>query len=159
MLTPTQTLRLSAAAQAAVTCEHETGLPAEITVAQWALETGWGSAAPGSNCVGIKAVKGCAVQQLPTVEYIHGERTETTCGFAAFNDLAECFDVHARLITGGKPYAGAWAQYQRDHDVLALIAGIAPHYATDPSYAAKLRGIISMGAVRTAIEGFRGVHV
>jgi flagellum-specific peptidoglycan hydrolase FlgJ len=155
MLTPNQLQRLSAAAKAAVDCEHDTGLPAEITVAQWALESGWGSCAPGNNCFGIKAMAPCVTQLLPTVEYIHGERTEMTCGFAAFNDLAECFKAHAQLIIGAKPYAQAWAQYQQDHDVLGLIKGIAPHYATDPSYAAKLRGIIAMGPVRTTIEGFR----
>jgi flagellar protein FlgJ len=158
MLTPNQLLRLSAAAQAAVTCEHETGLPAEITVAQWALESGWGASAPGNNCFGIKAYPGCKVQSFPTQEVIGGERKKLTLPFAAFEDLSCCFDYHARLITGGKPYSQAWAEYRQTHDVLALIAGIAPHYATDPSYAAKLRGIISMGAVRTTIEGFREVH-
>jgi flagellum-specific peptidoglycan hydrolase FlgJ len=155
MLTPNQLQGLSAAAQAAVACEKETGLPAEITVAQWALESGWGSAAPGNNCFGIKAYPGCQVQSFQTQEVINGERKMLTLEFAAFESLQACFEKHARLLTQGAPYAQAWAQYQQNHDVAALIDGIAPHYATDPHYAAKLHDIAGEREVRTAIEGFR----
>jgi len=48
--------------------------PAEITVAQWALESGWGASAPGNNCFGIKAYHGCVAQTLPTLEYVDGEQ-------------------------------------------------------------------------------------
>lgn len=38
-------------------CEEETGLSAIATLTQLALETGWGSAAPGNNFFGVKADK------------------------------------------------------------------------------------------------------
>ena len=58
MLTPLQLVRLAAAANSAVLCEQSTGLPAEITVAQWAIESAWGASAPGNICVGINAYPG-----------------------------------------------------------------------------------------------------
>jgi flagellum-specific peptidoglycan hydrolase FlgJ len=85
MLTPSQLDRLAAAAQSACLCEQTTGLPAEITVAQWAIESGWGASAPGNNCFGIKAYPGCQVQRFPTHEVIDGERKTLTLECATFD--------------------------------------------------------------------------
>ena len=71
--------------------------------------------------------------------------------FAAFDSLADCFECHARLITDGKSYAAAWAHYQAAHDLQALIADVAKVYATDPVYAGKLRSILAMAQVQTAL--------
>jgi len=70
MLTPSQQQRLAAAAHSAVLCEQSAGLPAEITLAQWALESAWGASAPDNNCFGIKAYPGCQVQEFVTREVI-----------------------------------------------------------------------------------------
>ena len=71
--------------------------------------------------------------------------------FAAFDSLTECFECHARLITDGKSYAASWARYQAAHDLQALIADVAKVYATDPVYAGKLRSILAMAQVQTAL--------
>jgi hypothetical protein len=60
MFTKSQLERPSAAAESACLCEQTTGLPAEITVAQWAIESGWGATAPDNNCFGIKAYPACS---------------------------------------------------------------------------------------------------
>lgn len=156
MLTSQQLRRLSAAAMAACLCEKATGLPAEITVAQWALESGWGASAPGNNCFGIKAYHGCVAQTLPTLEYVDGEQVRRVLVFAAFDSITECFEYHARLITEGKSYAQAWANYLGSRDLQALIADVAPIYATDPAYADKLRSILSMTQLQAILALARG---
>lgn len=155
MLTPSQLERLSAAAQSDCLCERATGLPAEITVAQWAIESGWGAASPGNNCFGIKAYPGCEVQRFPTQEVIAGERMTLTLEFAAFDSLQACFEKHARLIKCGAPYARAWAHYCASKDLVTLVDEIARVYATDPGYAGKLREIISMREVQSALKFVR----
>jgi flagellar protein FlgJ len=152
MLTPSQLQRLSAAAKSACLCEQSTGLPAEITVAQWALESGWGASAPGNNCFGVKVYPGCKVQTFSTWEVIHGRREQVTLEFAAFDNLADCFEKHAALITSGSPYAAAWARYQASRNLVDLINGIAPVYATDPGYAGKVARILSMDEVQAALK-------
>lgn len=148
--------RLSSAAKAACSCEASTGLPAEITVAQWALESGWGADAPGNNCFGIKAYPGCAAtQSLPTIEYIGGVRREVTSTFVVFDSLDACFEKHAALITQGRPYAAAWGAYQQNRNVSQLINGLAGVYATDPNYAAKLKQIASMPEIQAMLAVFR----
>lgn len=64
MLTPTQISEVRSAAYASVMCESQTGIPAELTIAQWALESGWGSHQPGNNCFGIKYYEGAPGKQL-----------------------------------------------------------------------------------------------
>jgi flagellum-specific peptidoglycan hydrolase FlgJ len=152
MLTPLQTERLSAAAKSACLCEYATGLPAEITVAQWALESGWGAASPGNNCFGIKAYPGCQVQRFPTQEVIAGECKTLTLEFAAFDSLQGCFEKHAQLITCGAPYARAWANFAASKDLVSLINEVALVYATDPGYARKLGAVISMQEVQAALK-------
>jgi len=156
MLTPSQLQHLLSAAKAACACEVSTGLPAEITVAQWAIESGWGANSPGNNCFGIKAYRGCsATQNLPTVEYIDGVRQNVTCTFASFDSLDACFEKHATLITQGPAYVAAWAKYQQDHDLVRLINGLSRVYATDPEYASKIVEIATMPEVRSAINHAR----
>ena len=84
MLAPLQLLRLKQAAHDAVICEIGTRLPAELTVAQWALESGWGSHQPGDNCFGIKVYDGCfGVQSLQTIEEVNGSKSELLQTFVA----------------------------------------------------------------------------
>lgn len=155
MLTPSQQQRLQAAANSAVLCEQATGLPAEITVAQWAIESGWGAASPANNCFGIKAYPGCKLQEFPTQEVIAGERKTLSLEFAAFDSLHQCFEKHASLITSGKFYARAWANYTASRDLQALITEMAAIYATDPGYAGKIRSVNSMPAVQAALKSAR----
>lgn len=173
-----QRANLSQAARAAVACEQSTGFPAEITVAQWALEAGWGNAMPGNNCFGIKAAyTELAKQLLPTTEWFTVKqaqaflsvpgRTATPSSppdasgrrqyackdwFRSYPELADCFVDHSRIITTVPVYGPAWAQYLKDHNIDALVDGIAAHYATAPNYASTLRSIVGMPEVKTAIQ-------
>lgn len=152
MLTVSEKLNLQAATQAAISAEIETGCPRELTVAQWALETGWGRNMPGNNCFGIKHYHGCyGIQMLPTVEYLNGKPTNVRAAFATFPSLEACFIRHAQLITDGLRYRAAWQQYLQDHDLEELIESISKAYATDPHYAEKLEAILAMPEVHECL--------
>lgn len=163
---------LPALAQAAVACERSTGLPAEISLAQAAIESGWLDKAPGNNCFGIKASSTSTLRQLlRTTEWFtpaerarflalgegrtadlvqpprsdgKGRQRYTVMDFfAAYADLAGCFNDHARLITTGRPYRTAWTAFQQHRSWQRLLADIGPIYATAPNYAANVTAIVS----------------
>jgi peptidoglycan hydrolase FlgJ len=148
--------RLNAAAQAAVACEETTGVPAELTVAQWAVESGCGAHEPGNNCFGIKAYSGCyGVQLLETSEVVGGVTRAVKLEFATFPTLGACFQKHAELISEAAPYQRIWQQYRASKSVTALVEGMAPIYATAPNYASTLLNVISMPQVASAISKAR----
>jgi len=156
MLTPAQLENLKAAAQDAVACEKLTELPAELTVAQWALESGWGAHQPGNNCFGIKAYPGCfGIQSLETIEIVGNVRVKSAKAFASFPSLKACFQKHAALICEGMSYNVLWARYLQSRDVTALVKDVAAVYATDPAYAQKLLAVTRMSAVEGAIAAAR----
>ena len=136
MLTPAQLEHLKIAAEEAVSCERVTALPAELTVAQWAVESGWGTHQPGNNCFGIKKYPDCyGVQMLETTEVVGGVRHSVKLEFATFPSLAACFEKHSELICHAKP--------------------VATVYATEVEYAERLIVVSSMSAVTTTINGLR----
>ncbi|HVW07305.1 MAG TPA: glucosaminidase domain-containing protein [Bryobacteraceae bacterium] len=174
-LSQTQLAALTAAAMAAVACEKADGLPAELTVPQWADESGWGVHQPENNWAGIKAHAGVAgYQLLPSTEWFsdadlaaflkadsrrtavlrapeqqNGERKlyDVKDAFASYPVLGDCFADHSRIIVADKPYAPAWAQFQKDKKISPFIERIAKSYATDPMYALKLKKILAMPEV------------
>jgi flagellum-specific peptidoglycan hydrolase FlgJ len=155
-LSPAQAIQLNAAAASAVSCERRTKVPAELTLSQWAVESGWGMHEPGNNCFGIKSYPGCSgVQQLKTVEVIAGVRTVVARDFAVFVSIESCFEKHACLFTTGAAYGPAWAHYLKSGDTEALIRQVAPIYATDPQYANKLVQVLAMPEVRACLADFR----
>ena len=152
-LTKLQVNALHFAAESAHVCEVATGLPAALTVAQWALESHWGDAQPQNNCFGIKGYPGAAgAQDLETWEEVDGKPVSTCQTFATFPTLAQCFIKHAQIITNGESYRKAWLDYKAADDIPALIRAIAPIYATDPEYADKIFAILAMPEVHTALN-------
>ena len=149
MLTTNQIEALKHAEAQACSCEQKTGCPAALTVAQWVLESGWGKYSPGNNCFGIKFYAGAfGSQSLATHEYVQGKSIAEAQEFATFETLEDCFEKHARLISGGKPYQQAFTNFQRSHNVEQLIRDIAPHYAPgNPKYVDSLLSVIRMPQV------------
>jgi flagellum-specific peptidoglycan hydrolase FlgJ len=132
MLTDEQKENLKLMAEAAVASERATGCPAEVSVAQCILESGWLKVAPGNNCFGIKDTdRYPGAQYLLTKEYINGEWQTLRLAFEAYPTLADCFTDHARLITGGfipsrkNCYGAAFEAYKLDGDLDKFIRGIA----------------------------------
>jgi flagellum-specific peptidoglycan hydrolase FlgJ len=163
MLTPEARARnLESIARAAVFSEVRTSCPAEVSAAQCILESGWLEVAPGNNCFGIKNTdRFPGSQYVLTKEYLNGEWIRTPLEFETYPRLEDCFEDHARLITGGfnpaRPnvYAPAFRAYLLSRDLEAFVRGIARHYATDPGYPDKLIAIYNQVAVRDALERAR----
>jgi len=168
MLTEQEQTNLTAAATAAVACETAFQFPAEITLAQWALESGWGCKMPpgSNNPFGIKAVGDQPFVEAETTEFVEGKPETVMQKFRAFASLQEAFEDHALLITTGQPYKEAWDLFQMSISAMVdlpvqqdlinhLIDGIAPIYATDPNYATKIKQIGWGEAVTAALQTAR----
>jgi len=129
--------RLNEVARIAVRLDQETGCPAQLMIAQWAIESAWGEKPVGhANYFGIKKAdrhtKCCTV---PTREVINGKSVVENLEFADYDSLEDSCRDYAWLITHATPYQTAWQQYQHDHDLEALIVAVARVYASDPHYA------------------------
>jgi len=138
--------RLEAPAQAA---SRASGVPAELILAQAALETGWGrheiaTAGGGNshNLFGIKA--GSAWQgettEILTHEVIDGRRQPVRDRFRVYGSFEEAFTDYARLIGNNPRYAGVVSAGSADQAARALQQG---GYATDPAYADKLIAVMN----------------
>lgn len=135
-----------AAIEMAKASEGASGIPWQLTIAQWADESGWGKDSPGNNCFGIKPYPHCyGVQYFPTKEYVNGVEQSFTLAFATFPTLADCFIKHGELISQGAPYAAAMKKWKADpkRTPCSLAKLIGPIYATDPTYATTLCEIIA----------------
>jgi flagellum-specific peptidoglycan hydrolase FlgJ len=145
--------RLQQVAQIAVALEAQTGCPAALLIAQWALESKWGAKPAGAaNYFGIKKAdrheKCCTVT---TREVVNGKSVVQDLEFADYDSLVDSCQDYAWLITNGAPYHAAWEQYQKDRDLHGLIAAVAGKYATDPQYAFLAATIAGQSNVAQAI--------
>jgi flagellum-specific peptidoglycan hydrolase FlgJ len=133
---------LEALRPAAEESERRYGVPAAVTLAQAALETGWGRAIiPGFNIFGIKGKGPAGTISRGTWEVYSGRRVNITANFARYNDFYEAVMLHGKLFHNGY-YDRAMNQYQRDRDPHAFARNITGTYATDPSYGRKLSEIM-----------------
>jgi len=130
---PSREERLEEIARLAVQMEARTGLPAQLTVAQWAVESEWGAKPVGqANYFGMKKAnrhEKCATQITHEVE--GGKRVLKTCKFADYNSLEESTNDYAQLITAGYPYRDAWSKYKTSGSLGQLIQGVTNVYAGD----------------------------
>lgn len=123
--------------------QRRTGIPASVSLAQAALESGFGRsglAKTANNLFGIKAGrswKGKTVT-LPTREWVNGQWVTVDAVWRAYDTPLEAFLDHGRLFYNGLydaalPYRSSPEEF---------VKRIAPIYATDPKYADKLLTII-----------------
>jgi flagellum-specific peptidoglycan hydrolase FlgJ len=153
--------RLNKVARIAVRLEQETGCPAQLMIAQWAIESAWGAKPVGhANYFGIKKAdrhtKCCTV---PTREVVHGRSVTENLEFADYDSLEDSCRDYAWLITQGSPYRTAWAQYERDRVLSSLIAEVSRNYATDPAYANLIESIVRQRNVLQAIDQASSANV
>ena len=137
--------RLSDPAQAA---SRTTGVPAELILAQAALETGWGrheiAAADGRNSHNLFGIKAGSHWQGPTTEittheYLNGQRTRVSDSFRVYGSFEEAFTDYARLIGDNPRYERVTTAPSAEQAARELQAG---GYATDPAYADKLIAVM-----------------
>lgn len=127
-----------AAAQAA---QRKWGVPAAVTIAQWALESGWGKHMPpgSNNPFGIKARPGEPSVTVRTREVVHGASVYENAAFAKFASIADAFDRHGQLLATVPAYAKARGLTDNPDEYANALTGV---YATDPHYGSLLHAIM-----------------
>lgn len=131
-----------AAAKAAQAKWH---IPASISIAQWALESGRGQHMPpgSNNPFGMKARQGDPFVTVRTREVDkHGHEFFINAPFRKFATIADAFDAHGELLATAGVYAKCRAHLP-DADAFAdSLTGV---YATDPNYGTMLKSIMHGG--------------
>ncbi|GLR67536.1 hypothetical protein GCM10010909_22170 [Acidocella aquatica] len=115
---------------------QQLGVPPVALLAQTALETGWGAAAPGHNLFGIKAVDGEAGTSRATHEMVDGALVPQISAFRDYASTGASVSDYVGQIQSG--FQGAVGQ-----PTVAGFAGALQQsgYATDSNYAAKIVNI------------------
>lgn len=124
----------------------EFGVPAPVSMAQSAQETGYGHSAPGNNYYGIKCFKqvrspvsfDCA--DRPTTEWVNGKQVPATESFRSYASMADSARDYGAFLRANSRYAPAFTK-TADPDGFAR-ALQAAGYATDPNYATSLINIM-----------------
>ena len=129
---------------AAQQASEASGVPAQLIMAQAALESGWGRreirAEDGRNSFnlfGIKADKSWKgpVVETTTTEYVSGSSQKTRATFRAYGSYEESFSDYAQFLSSNPRYANVVATQDPAQAAHGLQrAG----YATDPQYGGKL---------------------
>lgn len=146
----------------ALQTQAKTGIPSLVILAQAALESGWGKAAPGNMFFGVKDTDGLNgnEQLITTTEYFrradvkfpvvlsvtpvvrNGQKWfkyKVKDYFRKYSSPEECFTHHALFLLNNKRYAPA---IRLKHDPYAFIDAIAKAgYATAPDYAKTLKSV------------------
>ncbi len=127
-------------------------VPASVSIAQWALESGWGAHESGKwNYGGITAkVSGAVFPYQPgkplepatlcwTHEEVNGAVVKCQRWFKDYPSPDAFFDAHAKLLATAPVYAPAIAALP---DVGRFVDLMAPHYASASGYAELIHSII-----------------
>lgn len=142
------------------------GVPAELILAQAALETGWGKATiktgegkESHNLFGIKAGQYWTgkTTDITTSEFINGKAVKQVDTFRVYSSVTEGFADYARLVGTSPRYQSVVNSPDGRSAAHAIQAA---GYATDPGYANKLIAIMDqMASVpdtqQAAIDGER----
>ena len=118
----------------ALAVSQATGLDPRLVIAQSALETGFGKAAPGNNYFGIKGPG----QELQTTEVGAGGLYPTKDSFRTYASPADSAQDYAKFVKGNSRYAPVLQAQGLDAQIDAMGKS---GYATDPNYGTKLRQI------------------
>jgi flagellum-specific peptidoglycan hydrolase FlgJ len=155
--------------------EVDTGLSKVLILAQAALESAWGAAAPGNMFFGVKDTDGVNgnEQLLTTTEYHtrndvrypevisikpvvkNGRKMfqyKVKDYFRKYPSPYECFSDHAKFFIANPRYGAAWQHRANPREFAEKIAKAG--YATDPNYANSLIQVISSVEQRLKDLGF-----
>lgn len=136
---------IAAIAPAAQASAKVSKIPASFTIAEGALESGWGAsqlALQAFNLFGVKADKAWHgdVLTMRTRECLHGKWVMVNALWRKYRDWQGCIDDHAAFLIQNYRYRSA---FEHTGDAEAFTNAIASAgYATDPDYAKKILSVI-----------------
>jgi peptidoglycan hydrolase-like protein with peptidoglycan-binding domain len=143
---------------------EEYGILPSLTIAQAALESGWGTSQlsiRANNLFGIKAFSDWAGRRvnLPTAEWYGDQMKIVSADFRVYDSLNESIEDHNKLLS--------YSRYKPLHDCIEYKAACQSiyecGYATDPRYPEKLISIIEqyllydLDGVRKITESSAGI--
>ena len=79
------------------------GVPSNAVMAQWAMESGWGTSQlskTANNFGGIKEWKSGPSVNMPTKEEVNGKKVSTTANFKKFTDINQYADEYGNFLSG-----------------------------------------------------------
>lgn len=181
MASKEQNAALAEFAVLAVECEKKYDMPAELSCAQWILESSYGAKRSGkNNAFGIKKAsrhkssEWCLtteayrtpqdLQQAVSSGNIrnpkiirNGPPIDVACEaeFASFDSMQAAMDDRAILISTAPVYAKAWATWKKTRSLPDFVKQLAAVYATAPDYAALVLQIARQDNVTNAIARLR----
>lgn len=136
---------LDAIVPAARASNRASGIPASFTLAQAALESGWGASKlskQGCNLFGVKADKAWKgpVLMMQTREVLNGQSVMVMARWRSYPTWADCLADRVEFFKRNKRYAACFKETTGEGWCRAVAkAG----YATDPHYADKLLAMIA----------------
>lgn len=134
----------------------------EAILAQAALETGWGAHVPhrpdgnsSFNVFGIKASGGWSGDSVAktTLEFEAGVARLEAAKFRAYDGVAENFDDYSEMLSGNPRYETV-SNHGEDVDGFAR-ALQSSGYATDPSYADKIKRVVNGETMQRILGGLK----
>jgi flagellar protein FlgJ len=134
-----------------VSAAQKLNVPPVALLAQSALETGWGTAAPGNNLFGVKAADGQAGTARSTHEMVDGMLTPQTATFRDYPSAAASVADYVQQIMAG--FQNAAGQGTVSGFAQALQAG---GYATDTNYASKIISISQSPMMAHVLQALAG---
>lgn len=116
------------------------GILASVTIAQAILESGWGQHAIGNNLFGIKTNGWPGkTTTVYTKEYENGKYVTVAAAFRAYASVGDSILDHGAFLAGNERYKNIFGNKNAEQ-VCRLLEQ--DGYATDPSYAEQLIGLI-----------------
>ncbi|HVE21981.1 MAG TPA: glucosaminidase domain-containing protein [Acidocella sp.] len=134
-----------------ISAAQKLNVPPVALLAQSALETGWGTAAPGNNLFGVKAADGQAGTARSTHEMVDGMLTPQTATFRDYPSAAASVTDYVQQIMAG--FQNAAGQGTVSGFAQALQAG---GYATDTNYASKIISISQSPMMAHVLQALAG---
>jgi len=133
---------LSTIADAALESSRNNKIPPSIILAQAALESGWGRsrlAQRHHNIFGIKATGSQDATLLNTLEFGQKGAHIVQARFRTFSSIQASIAHHGELLSSDHRYESTRSV---GNNWRAVLAELAPMYASDPGYAASISQII-----------------
>jgi flagellum-specific peptidoglycan hydrolase FlgJ len=166
--------------EAAVAVEKTSGCPAEMLVAQCAIESNWLQNAPANNALGFKSYPNeYGRQLLKTREWLTDDQAAEfaanldgrsiialgpalgdkklyaiTDWFATFPSLEACFAHRAERWQAGQNLAWVKA-FHTTGDLPTMLRAMASGYSTSPTYADALLSVLAMQEVQDGLAKAR----
>lgn len=127
---------------AALESERLHGVPAAVTLAQAALESGW-AASPigGYNIFGIKGSGPAGSKIVSTQEYLKGKWVTIKDKFALYRNFHEAVVKHGELFHNGA-YNKGMREFAQNRDPWKFVDNIGRVYATAPNYARSIKKLM-----------------